>query len=354
MYSPWVSWGQIAHEYVMHSCSPPPKWWRERLGLATRVVGRSIELEAMRAHCVSLEMGGYLRGVVPPGCLALYAAMDVQADRVYYLVRGFGELGRRSWLIDYGVLPAKMGEPGSLLRVAEAIRRRRYPMAGGHELYGLDGLREVETGEDGRERWRATMPVMDLAIDSGYRTDEVYAVCGEIGATPVKGMSETTRSAEFYKMSVVSRTPGTGKKAQGWSGADVIRLLEVNGGLYKGLIYARMAAEAPRGPGQLTHDDGADRWYWPAYTADRVLGGGGGQRLRGDNHDDYLLQLTSEHQVLETDKHGRVRAMWRLKPGRRTEGNHMLDCEVYVQAIAAHDGVQQLLTGEQAREIYAG
>jgi phage terminase large subunit GpA-like protein len=52
---------------------------------------------------VEATRGTYRRGEIPHGAQALVLACDVQRDRLYWLVRGFGHQ-LESWLIDHGVI----------------------------------------------------------------------------------------------------------------------------------------------------------------------------------------------------------------------------------------------------------
>lgn len=98
-YSPWLTWWQLVAQFL--SCAGNPaklqnwvnSWlaepWQERLEVTTS--------DAVSA-CV---VPGTLRGQVPAGCLVATAGVDVQKDRIYYVVRGWG-YDEESWLLDCG------------------------------------------------------------------------------------------------------------------------------------------------------------------------------------------------------------------------------------------------------------
>ncbi len=93
---------------------------------------------------------------VPPGCLLLTAAVDVQDDRLECGIVGWGR-GEAIWFLDYHVIP---GDPGQLL---EQARRGE----GALVEYLNTPLRNT-FGKD--------MPIQATAIDTGgHYTHEVYA-----------------------------------------------------------------------------------------------------------------------------------------------------------------------------------
>ena len=138
-------------------------------------------------------------GVIPYGTLALTAGVDIQADRLYYVVRAWGPAGR-SWLIAHGVLP-------------------RDPDGG---LTALDEL--VDNGIGGR-----TIDMM--FIDSGYQPDHVYAYCrvsGRSNVAPSKGLSGTR--SDLVKSARVSKDDPT----------DPLKLYLVNTHHFKKTIHERL------------------------------------------------------------------------------------------------------------------
>jgi len=89
----------------------------------------------------------YLSSTVPDKVVRLVAAVDVQKNRLVYVVRGFGE-GLESWQVERGEL---WGETDK----ADVWRQ-------------LEDLLETE--------WDDKM-IAKVAIDSGYRPEPVYAFC---------------------------------------------------------------------------------------------------------------------------------------------------------------------------------
>lgn len=106
---------------------------------------------------IYLRHDDYPIGIVPEGGLLLVAGVDVQDTRFEVEIKAYGT-GRESWSVQYLVIQAAGadGRPLSTLsiepwRELEAVLARDWPCA------------------DGR-----TMPIMAMAIDSGFRPQMVY------------------------------------------------------------------------------------------------------------------------------------------------------------------------------------
>jgi phage terminase large subunit GpA-like protein len=107
------------------------------------------------ADCIDEER---LPGEVPSGTLAITVGADIQEDRIYYVVRAWGPLGR-SWLIRHGMIPRT--DDRSLDTLDDVIRTDYEGMAVNHAF-----------------------------IDSGYTPESVYRYCQDRpNASPCKGAS---------------------------------------------------------------------------------------------------------------------------------------------------------------------
>ena len=94
---------------------------------------------------------------MPAGGLLLVAGVDVQDDRLEVEVKAYGR-GKESWSVDYQVLqlPDQSGQPiktsaPELWQELETLLAKDWPRAAG-----------------------GTMPIMAMAIDTGYRPANVY------------------------------------------------------------------------------------------------------------------------------------------------------------------------------------
>ncbi len=92
----------------------------------------------------------YRHGEVPPGVVVLFLTIDMQADRLVYVVRGWGVVDGavHSWLVEEGELWGKTSQP-AVWEEADALLEREW-----------GGLR-----------------IAKGAVDSGYLPDMAYAFC---------------------------------------------------------------------------------------------------------------------------------------------------------------------------------
>lgn len=152
LYSPWLSWGQCAAEFLQSKDFPEKLRNFVNSWLAEPWVDASSNREI---EDVLRKTGGNRRGEVPREAQLLTAGVDVQQDHFWYEVRAWGT-GSRSWLVEYG-------RAETWREVEEAVVRRRY----GDRLVNL------------------------ALLDSGYRTDEVYQFASAFPEVcrPCKGAS---------------------------------------------------------------------------------------------------------------------------------------------------------------------
>lgn len=174
LYSPWVTWGQVAEQFLMSQEHPEllmnfvNSWlgepWR------TRAEKRKSDLVLSRSWT-------HQRGEVPADALLLTAGVDCQKDHFYWVVRAWG-YKVTSWLVDYGRVET-WGELENIL-VHQVYRDN----AGGEYIVAL------------------------AAIDSGYKPDDTYEFCVSWSdmAIPVKGSS--TRLAPLYTVSALDSKAG--------------------------------------------------------------------------------------------------------------------------------------------------
>jgi phage terminase large subunit GpA-like protein len=153
LYSPvgWFSWGQIAEAFVKAKKNP------EKLRVFTNtVLGEAYadRGEAPEWERIYDRRASYQLGTAPDGVLFLTAGADIQKDRIVYEVIGWGR-GKRSWSIDYGVLPGDTSNMESA------------------SWEGLDALLERGFTHDSG----GAMQVRMLAVDSGFNTHQVYTWC---------------------------------------------------------------------------------------------------------------------------------------------------------------------------------
>jgi phage terminase large subunit GpA-like protein len=219
IYSPFVSFGQVAAEFLQSEEFPDRlrnfinSWlgepWRD-----TRVEVKGQELLA--------QEGNYHLGEVPAEAHFLTAAVDVQLDHFWWKVVAWG-VGASSWIVDFG-------RAESWDNLDDIIVDRQYPVKGG-------GLKQVRL----------------CGVDSGYRADEVYQWCTVHSdvAKPVKGASQSL-GGRFYSVSSLDK--------EGWAG---LKLLITDTDYWKDYIFGRLR-RTPGSPGAMHVPQNCPE-YWAAH-----------------------------------------------------------------------------------------
>jgi len=282
LYSPVVTWSEVAAEFLDSKDEPSRfqnfvnSWlgepWIEKVTTVT-----TTQLEA---HSTTLPIG-----VVPPGTLVLVAGADLGGKDVHYVVRACGASGR--WHT------VENGKLEDIDQLRAAVLERTF-----------------EDADPEAQPWEVRL----LAIDSGYRTDEVYAFCQayEPRARPVKGWDH--RATPISATSV--ERDFTGK-------AGGLRLWHVDSSYYKDKLTAGFAA--PLG----------SRSSWSVYHQPAA---------------EFLRHLTAEEKRLKRNKvTGQTRLEWERRP---TGGpNHWFDAEVYAAAASDMLGVYRIRDTETAENV---
>lgn len=261
MYSPWVTFGRIAAEFLSSNDNPT-----DLQNFVNSWLGEPWENKAdtLDADIVLEKMDDMEEGVVPDWAQLLTAGIDVQKTGFYWTIRAWG----------YRVTSRNVAHGFcETFEELEEIMNRRFP------------------DENGELRWQVNL----AAIDSGYRTDDIYEFClyNSDWAVPVRGAADA-KNITRYKRSIID---AVGEKFNGQ------RVYTVNTDAYKDFIYAHL--RRPVGQGCWMVYNGCDRRY--------------------------AEMITAEHKV-ETVKNNRRVVSW--VPKSHGIDNHYLDTEVYA-ALAA-------------------
>lgn len=249
LYSPFVSWEQIALEWLdaQGDAEKLQNFFNSWLALPWE------DLDARTDADMVLErQTGLSPGQVPEWAQLLTAGIDVQRNGVYWTVRAWGA-GLTSQNLEHGFA-------GNLVEAGDRINR---------PFFRQDGV---------------AMQVSLCGVDSGDQTDDVYEFCAYNldWAVPVKGSA--TLAHDHFRISKVDRA---GNAAHGRL------LLLVNGNKYKDMIAARMRREL--GEGSWMVYAGCDRQYAEQVTAEqRVNEKRGGRsvqvwRPKGSHADNHYL-----------------------------------------------------------------
>lgn len=200
LYSPWVTFGDVAYEFVKSKDKPSELMNFINSGLAEP--WKSAKTKSTQN--LVFTQSEVPRDIVPQHAPLLIASVDVQQDHFWWEVRAYAH-GVSSYLVDYG-------QASSWSDLTEILIDREYPS---------------EYGE--------ARKIVRAGIDSGYRTDEVYQYCAQYPevCVPVKGDSSHSPLAPPYKMSSIEKGVIGGMK-----------LYVVNTDYWKDFIFARMVRPA--------------------------------------------------------------------------------------------------------------
>lgn len=287
LYSPWARWADLAREWldVQGDSTRLQTFVNLVLGEPWEDTGGTLTPEAMAAREETYP------AEVPAEVVCLTMGVDVQDDRIEYLVVGWGR-GEESWRIAYGQL---RGDPsvrahvdGSPWAMLDAIWRKRWSTPAG------------------------ALAITAVGVDSGHHTQAVYDWVRERQAGRVyamKGSSVPGRPLVPRRASRVGRP------------SLPLYIIGVDAG--KDQIAARLKIRLP-GPGYMHTYKGI-----PA---------------------DYYLQVTAERPVRKLSA-GRWSRRWEVIPGRR---NECLDMECYALAALGICGARPLLDTGQPLLVAAG
>jgi len=272
LYSPWLSFSEIAAEFLSSKDDPQTlmnfvnSWlaeiWEENLEHANPDKIRKL-IRPYKKHTVPMEVK------------VLTAAVDVQKDYFILAIRGWG-IGQRSW----GILADRVETWDD---VEDILFNTCYPS----EISGIDPFK------------------VRLALcDTGYRTDEVYEFCRQHRdqTRAIKGVDHL--NGPTYIVSVIDRMPKSGK-------------IIPNGGLKLWRIDTSYFKDKVSRLAQNTEQESSrGGWYIPEETTD-----------------DYIKQFCAEHKVAIRDKRRRT-TVYEWRKIHASGKNNYWDVEVYNAAAA--------------------
>lgn len=276
--SPWVPFGKRALNWLRAVESKDP-------GRIQAQINTSFgELYMQKGDAPSWEVvkqcaGEYNTGEVPSWVQWLFLTVDVQKNRLEWTLRGWGAPEMQSALIEEGILTGETDMPD----VWEA----------------LDGMMDREWGG---------LPIKAIAVDSGYRADEVYHFVskypGRAFACHGKEHHSKLFSAKPVEVNRAGKTLRSGVKV--WT-------FDTNH--FKSWVHGRI--------------------QWPSDQPGAWL-------VPDDVSDDYCKQVTAES--LMTLPSGRQRWV------KTRIDNHKFDCEVLQALLAQILNVRQLKPAGERRK----
>jgi phage terminase large subunit GpA-like protein len=289
-YGPLESWERIARAWFRlqrggHDQPDDSKeakaseqvFFNDTLGVAFEVHGRSVPWEDLRDRAEAI---GFRRGIVPRGALKLTLGIDVQQDRVEWLLVGWGR-NRQRYVIDVGVIDGTNAVPGE-------------PCAGhiseGQVRTALDKLIARQWPDEFGNRRSVDM----TGIDANAWTDDVLAWCSRHPVSKVialRGVGNENAPL-FWQVRHEKNRKGRPRKYG-------LRFYNFNASILKARLFLFVAKDDPETVGFVHFASG--------------LG------------DQFFEQMTAEARVGKVLKNGFTSYGWEKKPGARNEALDMMN-----------------------------
>lgn len=276
-YSPLTTWAKIAERYFLALGDPEAEktFMTDRIGVAYEQKGEAPPWKDLKNRAASSH---YAAGEIPVGAVLLTGGIDVQGDRVEWLVMGWGP-DKRRYAIQHGVIDGHISEE-RVRKQLDALIRRKWRNAFGREI-GLDMT----------------------AIDANFETNEVKDWAKRHAKViTVKGAKSYT-AAPMVPIREERNNKGKTKKIQTkhW----LVGVSGLKGSLYK----------------NLEKTDPLERGYYG---------------FPNDFDDEYFIQLTSETRKLVVNKKTNFSEyVWIKLPDKR---NEILDMNNYAEVAARRIG----------------
>lgn len=295
IYSPWLTFSDVMAEFLesVHMGDRDKimnftNSWLGEIFEEKNADTKVADIEALKIP--------YAPRTVPAGVVSITAGADVQIDRVYYSIRGRG-YGDESWLIDHGVLKGDENT-NEIFKLNDAVLNRSFQT------------------QDGK-----FLTVRLLAVDAGYRPDEVYEFARHHLDRVVAVLGARSRMPVPYTYATIDKFPGT-KKA-------------IPGGLQRAMVDTDYYKDKM----QRIRSMNPPRWH-----------------IHPEVDRDYVWQVAAEHRIVERNAKGIPSFVWRTKPG--ISANHYGDTEVYSEAAMEMLGLAMTLmkkpsevTPQKIREV---
>jgi phage terminase large subunit GpA-like protein len=290
-YSPNTTWADIAREFLAAKSDPLKlrTFVNTMLGETWQERGEAPEWERLHARRETYKIG-----TVPEGVIVLTAGVDVQQDRFVYEVVGWGE-NKESWSIDAGRIDGDTARPETWAKLDEFLDR-------------------TFEGHDG-----AIHTIAKLAIDSGYRTQSVYAWGHRRGRARVmvtKGMSGVRPILDAPSKVEISIN---GRK------------------LRRGMTLWPVGVDSAK----------AELYGWLGLPWEPGTDAPSGYCHFPEHGPEFFKQLTAEHLVETTNRRtGRKQREWHVLPNRE---NHHLDTRILARAAVFSLRIDYMRSGSSAK-----
>lgn len=276
LYSPlgWVSWKQIVEEFLKAKDKPQKLkvWKNTRMAEVFDEEGSQPEWKLLRDRAEYYQIRQ-----VPDACCFITSGVDVQKDRLAVVVRGWAP-AEESFLVWWGELF------GDTLRAPvwdqlDNVLKTPFLHATGVPFY-----------------------VEQMAVDSGYRTNEVYNWCRQRAARTM-----ATKGAATAGKAILNKPSLVDVDYQGETIKDGCQLWSVGTDTAKSQIYSRLSMT----------EAGGGYYHFPVGL-----------------QDEYFLQLTAEKKVTQY-RNGYPKPVW----VKLRDRNEALDCEELALVAALRAGM---------------
>jgi phage terminase large subunit GpA-like protein len=287
LYSPvgWFSWGEAAKQFEQAQKNPSllQVFVNTVLGETWTLLGEAPDWKKLYDRREQYKIG-----LVPRGGIFLTAGADVQRDRIEVEVVAWGR-GKESWSVDYRVFEGDT----SRTQVWEKL---------------TDLLNETYTTTNSMD-----LPIIQMAVDSGYATNEVYEWARRQGNRVLVVKGDSRAPAILGAASPIEVGPLGVKIKRG------VKVWPVNSGMAKEELYRWLRLERPTDEDLeqgIPHPPGY--CHFPRYS------------------EEYFKQITAEQLVAKL-----VKGYRKLEWQKMRERNEALDCRVYARAAAARVGLDR-------------
>lgn len=288
LYSPlgWMDWKSLAKQFekakkaqAKGDLEPMQVFYNTRLAKVWDSAQEQTKADTLRARA---RLEGFALGSLPAAVLMLTGSVDVQANRLEFMVMGWG-VGMERWVVDFQIVAGDPADERTWAALDELLKAKyRHPCGVG-------------------------LGILAVAVDSGgHHTDEVYQFCRVRrwrNVFAIKGASKPGKPVIAQRPSMVDVT---------WKGQT-----ERNG------------AEL-----WFVGTDTAKDWIYNRYPFES---GPGALHFANDLPDDFFDQCVAERKIARYIR-GHKRIEW-VKG--KAERNEALDLMVYCLAMAHYLGLNR-------------
>lgn len=275
LYSPlgWWSWAQCVEASIQAQKSDEAMrvFQNTILGLTYADTGEAPDWELLYHRREQ-----YPIGTVPDEAVFLTAGVDVQKDRIEMEVVGWGR-NLESWSIDYQIIPGDTAGDEVWELLSRAIRNE-YPRGNG-----------------------LSVPIRMTAIDTGYRTQEVYRWVKGQSALRVMAVKGREQQATIISQPSTVEVSVRGKRIRGG-----VKVWPVGVSVAKSELYGWLRRKLP------TNLEEGLPFGWCHFP---------------QHGEEYFRQLTAEALVSRI-----VRGYQKFQWEKTRERNEALDCRIYNRA----------------------